>query len=121
MKFENMLGAPVNRASAAPQRAPNAPDSSKTNENHAMTNYDKAAQVDYATIVGTARCCIRVYLDLLHNYRANTVDLSLLSQLALTVLREMVLEMYDDYPLMEAGNCVLFIEDEIKRRAEAAR
>ena len=28
MKFENMLGAPVNRASAAPQRASNAPDSS---------------------------------------------------------------------------------------------
>jgi hypothetical protein len=40
--------------------------------------------------------------------------------MAVAVLREMVIEMYDSYPLMEVGNCVLFIDDEIKRRKELA-
>jgi hypothetical protein len=34
----------------------------------------------------------------------------------LAVLREMVIELYDSYPLMDVGNCVLFIDDEIHRR-----
>jgi hypothetical protein len=30
----------------------------------------------------------------------------------------MMLEMYDDYPVMEVGNAMLFVDDEIKRRKE---
>jgi len=48
--------------------------------------------------------------------QAEGVDLSALSNKELLVLRKMVLELYDDYPLMEAGNAVLFIDNEIERR-----
>jgi hypothetical protein len=41
-----------------------------------------------------------------------------LSELELTVLREMMLEMFDDHRLMKVGNCLLFIDDEIKRRKD---
>lgn len=76
---------------------------------------------DRATIFRTARRCIRVFCGLLHSpQRANLVDLSSLSNMAVAVLREMVIEMYDSYPLMEVGNCVLFINDEIQRRKKLA-
>ena len=33
----------------------------------------------------------------------------------------MVIEMFDSYKLMDVGNCVLFIDDEIQRRAKVAK
>jgi len=67
-----------------------------------------------------ARRCIRVYCALLHGQHPETVDLSSLSAIELAVLREMVIEMYDSYPLMEVGNCVLLIDDEIHRSERVA-
>jgi len=75
----------------------------------------------YATIFRTARRCIRAYCALLHRpQRANLVDLSSLSNMEVAVLREMVMEMFESYRLMEVGNCVLFIDDEIQRRKDCA-
>ena len=76
----------------------------------------KSGQRPTATLFRAARRCIRVYCALLHGQHPETVDLSSLSAIELAVLREMVIEMYDSYPFMEVGNCVLFIDDAIHRR-----
>jgi hypothetical protein len=85
-----------------------------------MTSYHNAIQGDYSAMARTARRCIRAYMDLLHGGLYADSIVSTLSTAEMAVLREMVLEMYDDYPVMEVGNCILFIDDEINRRKELA-
>ena len=85
-----------------------------------MTNYDNDTQGDYSAMARTARRCIRAYMDFLHGGLHADSIVSALSTTEMAVLREMVLEMYDDYPVMEVDNCILFIDDEINRRKELA-
>jgi hypothetical protein len=85
-----------------------------------MTDYHNDEQGDYSAIARTARRCIRAYVDVLHKGLYSDSVLAALSTAEMAVLREMVLEMYDDYPVMEVGNCILFIDDEINRRKELA-
>jgi hypothetical protein len=80
----------------------------------------KSGQRPTAMLFRTARRCIRVYCAFLHGKHPDSVDLSSLSNKELAVLREMVIEMYDFYPLMDVGNCVLLIDDEIHRREGVA-
>ena len=83
-----------------------------------MTSCDNDKQGEYSAIARTARRCIRAYMDVLHKGLYSDSVLAALSTSELTVLREMMLEMYDDYPVMEVGNAMLFVDDEIKRRKE---
>ena len=85
-----------------------------------MTSYHNDEQRDYSAVARTARRCIRAYMDLLHGGLYADSIVSALSTTEMAVLREMVLEMYDDYPVMEVGNCILFIDDEINRREAVA-
>jgi hypothetical protein len=34
------------------------------------------------------------------------------------VLREMILEVYDDYDVMNGGTAILFVDDEVKQRED---
>ena len=85
-----------------------------------MTSYHKVIQGDYSAIARTARRCIRAYMDVLHKGLYSDSILSALSTTELSILREMMLEMYDDYPVMEVGNAILFVDDEIKQRETVA-
>jgi len=59
-------------------------------------------------------------MDLLHRGLYADYIMSALSTTEMAVLRGMGLEMYDDCPVIEVGNCVLFIDDEINRREAVA-
>jgi hypothetical protein len=59
-------------------------------------------------------------MDVLHKGLYSDSILSALSTTELSILREMMLEMYDDYPVMEVGNAILFVDDEIKQRETVA-
>ena len=63
---------------------------------------------------------MRVYVDLLHRGLYEESMLSSLSTTELAVLREMMLAMYEDYDVMNVGNAILFVDDEIKRREAVA-
>jgi hypothetical protein len=63
-----------------------------------MTSYHNDEQRDYSAVARTARRCIRAYMDVLHKGLYSDSVLAALSTSELTVLREMMLEMYDDYP-----------------------
>jgi hypothetical protein len=46
--------------------------------------------------------------------------LSTLSTTEITVLRQMMLEVYDDYDVMNVGNAILFLDDGVERREAVA-
>ena len=84
-----------------------------------MTKENITEILEYATIFRAARRCIRAYCALLHGLQPpELVDLSSFTDMEVAVLREMVMEMFGFYPFMDAGNCVLFIDDEVERRKE---
>lgn len=85
-----------------------------------MTRDNKETQGDYLAIARIALRCMRVYMDLLHRGLYEESMLSTLSTLELAVVREMMLAMYDDYDVMNVGNAILFVDDEIKRRGKGA-
>ena len=85
-----------------------------------MTSYHNDKQGDYSAIARIALRCMRVYMDLLHKGLYSDVILSALSTTEIAVLREMMLEMYDDYDVMNVGNAILFVDDELKRREAVA-
>ena len=63
---------------------------------------------------------MRVYMDLLHRGLYEESMVSSLSTTELAVLREMILAMYEDYDVMNVGNAILFVDDELKRRGAVA-
>ena len=85
-----------------------------------MTSYENDIQSDYLGIARTALRCMRVYVDLLHRGLYEKSMLSTLSTTEIAVLREMMLAMYDDYDVMNVGNAILFVDDEMKRREAVA-
>jgi hypothetical protein len=81
-----------------------------------MTSYQNDTQGTYSAIARIALRCMRVYMDLLHGGLYEDSLLSTLSTTEIAVLREMMLAMYDDYDVMNVGNAILFVDDELKRR-----
>jgi hypothetical protein len=85
-----------------------------------MTSYQNDTPGDYSAIARIALRCMRVYMDLLHGGLYEDSMLSTLSTTEIAVLREMMLAMYDDYDVMNVGNAILFVDDELKRRGAVA-
>ena len=85
-----------------------------------MTNYKNQTQGDYSAIARMALRCMRVYTDLLHRGLYKDSILSTLSTAEIAILRQMMLETYDDYDVMNVGNASLFVDDEMKRREVVA-
>jgi hypothetical protein len=81
-----------------------------------MTNHSNNTQGDHSAIARIALRCMRVYKDLLHGGLYGDSMLAALSATEVAVLREMMLETYDDYDVMNVGNAILFLDDEAKRR-----
>ena len=59
-------------------------------------------------------------MDLLHGGLYEDSMLSTVSTTELAVLREMMLATFDDYDVMNVGNAILFVDDEMKRREAVA-
>ena len=74
---------------------------------------------DLGTVLATARRSIRLYFAFLHGVGGrDAVDLSSQSDLDLAMVNEMMGEMYGSYDVMNVGNAVLFIQEEIMWRKE---
>ena len=85
-----------------------------------MTSYDNYTQGDCLAIARITLRCMRAYRSLLHGGLYEDSMLSALSTSEIAVLREMMLEVYDDYDVMNVGNAILFLDDEVKRREAVA-
>ena len=85
-----------------------------------MTNHQNDTQGDCTAIAGIALRCMRVYMDLLHRGLFEHYMLSTLSTTEVAILREMMLATYDDYDVMNVGNAILFVDDELRRRGPVA-
>ena len=85
-----------------------------------MTTNNNHTQGDYSAVARIALRCMRVYMDLLHKGLYEESMFSRLSTTELAVLREMMLAMYEDYDVMNVGNAILFVDDELKRRGSVA-
>jgi hypothetical protein len=85
-----------------------------------MTSDHNHTQKDYSAIARTALRYMRVYMALLHGGLYDDSMLSTLSITEIAVLRQMMLEVYDDYDVMRVGNAILFLDDEVERREAVA-